>query len=300
MNVTCKLIGAMLSIGVCGCTSFSDHWRVNAVTYGELREELRCDNNTSISRERDDSQCQTSKTGKSQIVDLDTTLNNIRTLAKDAQNINVATTLRNNLQNELIRKSDVVCQHHMGDIIANGSLNNFQAGFLATTFSALSSIATGAAAKHYAASSTLLNAGKAQYNSDIYYGFLTPAIVREIKKDRITRLTDVRALQSKLISAYDADTAVADALDYHFRCSFYNGLTLVVEEKKIPVLDYAELNKRAEKLDTEIALLQTALTAENSAAGEPTKIASLNAAIGRLRVTKAMIQDTMNILALKP
>ncbi len=297
MNIRIKIVLITLNFGLFGCASFSDQWRVNPVTIGELREELRCDNDVSISRAHVDPSC---KAGKSQVVDLDIELKRIREKAAEVGAANAAIVLRNNLQNELIRKSDVACQHHMGDIIANGSLANFQAGFLATSLSAVASIVTGAAAKNFAATSTIVNAGKAQYNSDIYYGFLTPAIVREIKKDRISRLAEVRGLQSKPISAYDADTAAADALDYHFRCSFYNGLTLVVEEKKIPVLDYAELNKRAEKLDTEIAALQTAITVENSASADSAKLASLNAAVSRLKVTRAMVQDTMNILVLKP
>jgi hypothetical protein len=192
-----KMIARILifavGLNLSGCASFmgnelAGQWRVNAISREEVKEE---------------------KENGIDKVDLDAGIK----AASDEQK-------RNDLQNKLIRLSDTVCEQHKGNVIANGSLNNFMLSVPATALSAVSSIVTGAAARNYAVASTILGTTRAQYNADIYYGVIAPAIVREIAKDRTAQLSKILPNQSLGLKEYGAEAAVRDALDYHYRCSF--------------------------------------------------------------------------------
>ncbi|MBL8468385.1 hypothetical protein [Methyloversatilis discipulorum] len=162
------------------------------------------------------------------------------------------------LQERLIRSSDSECEKHKAAIIARGSLINFFSGWGATALSSVASISTGGSAKMYSATSTVVNAGRSGYNADIYFGFLTAAIVREIDSERAKRLEEIRTNQTENDDKYNIERSIKEALDYHYSCSFYTGLSRLVEDKKSQTLpNYKILKERLDDLSTRSTALQT-------------------------------------------
>lgn len=168
------------------------------------------------------------------------------------------------LQERLIRTSDGECEKHKAAIIARGSLINFFSGWGATALSSVASISTGGSAKMYSATSTIVNAGRSGYNADIYFGFLTAAIVREIDSERTKRLEEIRINQTKGKEEYNIERSIKEALDYHYSCSFYTGLSRLVEDKKTQAIpNYKTLKERLEDLTKISTSLQTDITNSN-------------------------------------
>jgi hypothetical protein len=139
---------------------------------------------------------------------------------------------RNQLQNKIIELSDDVCEQHKGDVVGNASSVNLYTGLGATFFSGISAIVTGAAAANYAATSTLFNATRAGVNADVYQGLFATAIIKAINESREKKKNEIQAKQLKSTQEYSIDSAIIDAQDYHFRCSFYNGLVVLTEDAK--------------------------------------------------------------------
>lgn len=168
------------------------------------------------------------------------------------------------LQERLIRSSDSECEKHKAAIIARGSLINFFSGWGATALSSVASISTGGSAKMYSATSTVVNAGRSGYNADIYFGFLTAAIVREIDLERAKRLEAIRTNQTEDDQRYNIERSIKEALDYHYSCSFYTGLSRLVEDKKSQTLpNYKTLKERLDDLSTRSTALQTEISNSN-------------------------------------
>jgi len=160
---------------------------------------------------------------------------------------------RNQLQNKIIELSDDVCEQHKGDVIGNASQINLWTGLGATVFSSVSAIVTGAAATHYAAGATVLNGAKTAVNADIYQGLFVTAIIKAIEESRGKKKNEILAKQLEDATKYSVDTAVVDAQDYHFRCSFYHGLVVLNEDsKKRATPSREELLGKIEKLREEM------------------------------------------------
>lgn len=160
---------------------------------------------------------------------------------------------RNELQNRIIELSDDVCEQHKGDVIGNASQINLATGLGATVLSSVAAIVTGAAAANYATGATILNGAKTAVSADIYQGLFTTAIIKAIEESRGKKKNEILAKQLKNTDEYSVDTAVVDAQDYHFRCSFYHGLVVLNEDsKKRATPSRAELLGKIEVLRKEI------------------------------------------------
>ena len=102
----------------------------------------------------------------------------------------------------------------------------------ATIFSSLAAIVTGAAATNYATGATILNGTKTAVSAEVYQGLFATAIIKAINESRDKKKKEILAQQLKGTGEYSVGTAVNDAQDYHFRCSFYHGLVVLTEDSK--------------------------------------------------------------------
>ena len=139
---------------------------------------------------------------------------------------------RNQLQNKIIELSDDVCEKHKGDVIGSAAEINLLTGVGATVFSSVAAIVTGAAATNYATGATILNGTKTAVSAEVYQGLFATAIIKAIDESRGKKKNEILAKQLEGAEKYSVDTAVVDAQDYHFRCSFYHGLVVLTEDSK--------------------------------------------------------------------
>ena len=139
---------------------------------------------------------------------------------------------RNQLQNKIIELSDDVCEKHKSDVIGSAASINLLTGVGATIFSSLAAIVTGAAATNYATGATILNGTKTAVSAEVYQGLFATAIIKAINESRDKKKKEILAQQLKGTGEYSVGTAVNDAQDYHFRCSFYHGLVVLTEDSK--------------------------------------------------------------------
>lgn len=133
---------------------------------------------------------------------------------------------RNRYFETLLARSEAICGQHLADVAAAGGSVGFGTNWAATIFSALATANPGGAATSYAATSTVINAGGAAFNANIYHGYMTPAIVREIRKKREAFLQSqaVESFRTKSIEDAPASGAQRLAIQFHESCSFYSGL----------------------------------------------------------------------------
>lgn len=261
-----RLVILISTITITGCaTDLSDKWRV---------DDIHKENKT--------------KDNKPNLIDLD---EEIKFVIKE-RDIDKRNLLRTTLQEKIIRTSDNECERHKAAIIARGSLINFSSGWGATALSSVASISTGGSAKMYSAASTVVNAGRSGYNADIYFGFLTAAIVREIDADRAKKLNSIRSSQAMDETKYNVERSTKEALDYHYSCSFYTGLSRLVEEKNAQTIPpYNVLRERLEELSSKSTATQTAI---NGATDEKIK-KTLYEELNSLHQTKQGIIDLIKI-----
>jgi len=192
---------------------------------------------------------------------------------------------RNKLQNIIIEHSDAMCEKHKGDILGGSASTNLVLGIGAATASTISAIVTGAAATNYAAGATILNAGRSEINSDVYQGMLATAIVKAIEESRDKKMGEVKANQAKSPTEYSVRSAIVDAQDYHFRCSFYHGLVVLNEDaKKRATPSREELKAHIEERTAELSRL--------AASGVPASDATWI----RVHQSQSDLWDELNIL----
>ena len=102
-------------------------------------------------------------------------------------------------------------------------------------------------------------------SAEVHQGLFATAIIKAINESRDKKKNEILAQQLKGVGEYSVGTAVNDAQDYHFRCSFYHGLVVLTEDSKKRATP-----SRAETLG-KIKLLREEMTENNkqkSLAGE--------------------------------
>lgn len=175
------------------------------------------------------------------------------------------TIARASIQERTIKLSDAICEQHKGDIIGAAAGINLATNFGSTLFSAAAAVVTGTPAKNYAAGATVLNGTRTSISSEVYQGVLTGAIIRAINESRSKKLQEIGAKQLLGITKYSVDQAIIDAQDYHQKCSFYNGISVLAEDPRKRSSESREvIFTKAEKVRAEIALLGDAKGLGNS------------------------------------
>jgi len=141
-----------------------------------------------------------------------------------------ARTRRTQAQAELMTYADEICDDHVAKIYANHASLSFDLGFLTTLLSGGAAIASGRAATNLAAESALLSGTRGLVNSEVYYGYIGPAVMREIRSLRGDLRTQIATKRSCGLNEYPPQEAINDALIYHDACSFSTGLTSLLSK----------------------------------------------------------------------
>jgi hypothetical protein len=138
---------------------------------------------------------------------------------------------RNRIFARLIASSDVLCTAHLKTLYGNEASSNFILGSLTTIFTTLSAGAGGMVAKtNLAAIGAISSAERSLINDVVYKGALVPAVHQKILETRHSRRDGFSALYAADYASYPMERAVADAVDYHYTCSFMLGLQLALKE----------------------------------------------------------------------
>lgn len=136
---------------------------------------------------------------------------------------------RARLASILIKHADDVCTQELGRLTANEAISNTALATVASTLSGIATIVTGERAKEiFAAGSGLATATRSHVNAHVYRNVLSTAVSRAIHIERDKKRGEILAAL-KAPTDYNIDQMVLDVNAYHQTCSFYRGLTLVLE-----------------------------------------------------------------------
>ena len=137
---------------------------------------------------------------------------------------------RNRLAAILIKHADDVCTQELGRLTANEAITNTALATVASTLSGIATIVTGAHAKEiFAAGSGLATASRSHVNAHVFRNILSTAVSRAIHIERDKQRGAIQAQLAKDNATYNVDQMVVEVNAYHQTCSFYRGLTLVLE-----------------------------------------------------------------------
>jgi len=187
-------------------------------------------------------------------------------------------TRRTQAQAELMTYADQICDDHVAGIYSKHAGVNFDLGLLTMLFSGASAVASGRAATNLAAESALFSGTRSLVNSEVYYGYIGPAVMREVRSLRADLRAEITAKRSCSLNEYPPQEAIDDALVYHDACSFSSGLASLlskagnskVGEDKLRVAQLkamaAQLSSKKDQLDKAESELESLPAADASSA----------------------------------
>lgn len=170
---------------------------------------------------------------------------------------------RNRLQQDVIRRSNEICEAHQGRILANHAFINFSTGLTSTVLSGISAALGGETAKSaLSTAAAAVGATGAEVNANFYQNLLATAIVRQINELRLSEYNKILVEQSKDLGDYTISQAMLDAAVYHSKCSFFVGVTALASETT-ETLTFAQIQARIKTLSDENEMLTEILDDEN-------------------------------------
>ncbi len=179
------------------------------------------------------------------------------TSAAAKPNEKMAIYYRNRLQAAVMERSDQICRYHQAAIIANSAAFNFVTGWTATILSGVSAVMGGEAAKSaLSAASAMVGAGRAEFNAEFYQNYFAAAIVKKIRDVRTIRKAAIEDKRDDDTFKYTVEEALRDANDYHYTCSFFEGVIAITAEKR-DILTQGEIKKQIDDLTFENTALDT-------------------------------------------
>ncbi|MFZ2404663.1 MAG: hypothetical protein WAW41_05965 [Methylobacter sp.] len=176
--------------------------------------------------------------------------------------------------NYLISKSDEICGIHKSHIYGNRTAVNTTLGVLATGVGVAGAMTGPGAAQALSGTAGFLTGSQSIVNDEVYKNYVTEAILLEINSNREKYLKGVSYLTEApgITNNIGIGQVRRDALDYHEKCSFYDGLMSLLNKAgdkadknsaaiERLVAEKAELDKQLADVDTEIAALKGAIPA---------------------------------------
>lgn len=161
---------------------------------------------------------------------------------------------RTQAQAELMAYADQICNGHIAGIYSKNATFNLSLGFLTTLFSGGAAVASGRAATNLAAESALFSGSRSLVNSEIYYGYIGPAVMTEIRAMRSDLRDKIASKRSCSIATYPPQEAIGDALIYHDACSFSTGLSSLLNKAGTTRVGEDKLrNAQAKALNAQLA-----------------------------------------------
>ncbi|MCF3628947.1 hypothetical protein RJ527_15845 [Thalassospiraceae bacterium LMO-SO8] len=175
---------------------------------------------------------------------------------------------RNRLQDVIMNRSEQICTHHKGAILANSAVFNFSTSLLSTILSSVSAVVGGEVAKSaISTASASVNAAGTAVKAEFYQNLLAAAIVNKIVQTRATIKQGLIEKRKLSIKDYSVDQAIGDAYLYHTACSFYEGLVGLTKDKEAPVKTREDIDKEIDALKKESEALRTKLAIPTGTAG---------------------------------
>jgi hypothetical protein len=137
---------------------------------------------------------------------------------------------RNDLKSSLVGRSNLICAYTEGQMLGNADISNFTFGTTSAVSGALGSIFTAATpARILSGIAGVSSATQTQVNQVFFKSQLTTAIIQKIDSTRATQLAIINSHNQDTISQYSLNDMLADVLDYHNQCSFYEGIEAIVQ-----------------------------------------------------------------------
>lgn len=217
--------------------------------------------------------------------------------------------LRNRLLALLLQRSDVRCEQHKGDIIAQASNSNFLLTVVALGLtSAGTATAVEAAKTALSAAAAAVTGTQAAMNEQIYQQLFAGTIVNAITVSRAEKLKTIEASRLQTTTVYTVDDMIRDVQDYHQRCSFYDGLVRLHETVEHNRALQSELTKakqqyseqfraRMEALDAAVTKLEAELKKAREDKVSPEALQAIKDKAKPLEVDRAAIEADVGLLA---
>jgi len=168
----------------------------------------------------------------------------------------------------LTGKSDEICEIHKSHIYGNRAATNTTLQVLATGAGIAGAMTgVGAAAPLLSGSAGFLTGTQAIMDKEVYLNTVTQAVIQEINTNREKFLNTKLADYEKSTRPLYIGEIRADAIDYHNKCSFYDGLLSLINgagDKKVvesnPALDRlisqkAQLTEKITQIKTELSTI---------------------------------------------
>ena len=150
---------------------------------------------------------------------------------------------------ETLSRSDTACTEHLKTIYGNDAAYNIILGSLTSLFTGAAAVTNGISAKSWLSTfGFFTNSERSLINDVVYKTVLVPAIHSKIIENRTFKRSSFRSLYGKPISEYPISLALSDALDYHYSCSFMEGMRLALKEgtNETKALVLGDQQRRAE------------------------------------------------------
>ena len=132
---------------------------------------------------------------------------------------------RNDLQERLITASNQRCSAYIRTIVSSKSQTQMGWTGLATLLSGAAAVIPNAlTAKAFAAGSTVSTGLLSTYNEAYFNNLAVTVVSSGISKQRESILASISTSQTKPLSEYPINAAIADALAYHAACNIVSGM----------------------------------------------------------------------------
>lgn len=133
--------------------------------------------------------------------------------------------IRNSAQDRLIASSNAICRDYKNTLKRAHAETNFAYGGLATLFGGIGAVTTAVnPARLFSGAASITTGVRAEMNQSMYSMLAIEIVTKAIDKARADALKDIDLNQRKEIGNYNLERAIADAEEYHSRCSLLAGL----------------------------------------------------------------------------
>jgi hypothetical protein len=132
---------------------------------------------------------------------------------------------RNSVQDRLVAASNAICREYKSGLQQEHANVNLIFGGASTVLGGVGAmISAVGAARIFSGASAISSGLRAEYNQDLYAMLATEVVTKAIDKTRADALKDIDARQNSVLRNYTLERAIADAIEYHSRCSLVAGL----------------------------------------------------------------------------
>jgi hypothetical protein len=170
---------------------------------------------------------------------------------------------RNMLQTAIMGVSDRALGKHLSSVKATQVNVNLLLGLATTGLTGYGSVAAEATGKVVSAAATGTNSARSLISDQVYRDALAETLVNSIITKRLELKKGIEIKQEKSVAEYNVEAAIADALDYHEKGSFYYGLTLIRESAEQANISRINALEKERKNQLEILSIKSEIELQN-------------------------------------